>query len=151
MQSVNLEFPINIKRFLPHRKPMLMVDLIVSLDDSSIETSFEIKEDNIFLENGFFIEIGVIENAAQTCSGIVGWSHFEQNRHDESYKVEGFISKIDKVEIYKLPPTNTSIKTKGELLSMHQIGEMYNCKMNCRTFLGDEAIAHSLFTLIIKP
>src|SRR5690554_5799776 len=151
MQSVNQELPINVSRFLPHRKPMLMVELVVGLTDSSIETSFDIKEDNIFLENGFFNETGVIENAEQTCSGIVGWSHFEKNSHDENYRVEGFISKIDKVEIYKLPPTNTSIQTKGELLSMHQIGDVYNCKMNCRTFLGDEEIAHSLFTLIIKP
>lgn len=151
MKNLKMELPVKISQFLPHREPMLMVDYVVGLDNESIETNFKIEKENIFIEDGLFNETGVIENAAQTCSGIVGWSHFEDNTYDESYRVEGFISSIQRVEIMSLPPVGSVIQTKGELLSMHKLGDIYHCKMDCKTFLNDEEIAHSIFTLIIRP
>lgn len=146
-----MKFPINIRQFLPHRKPMLMVDEITDLCDKFIETTFEIEPDNIFIEEGHFSETGVVENAAQTCSGIVGWPHFENNKDIENYKVKGFISKIDKVELFSLPPVNSTIITKGELVSMHQLGAIYNCKMVSTTWFKDTKIASCTFTLMMEP
>lgn len=146
-----MQAPINIRQFLPHRKPMLMVDYVTHIDDKSITTNFVIDSDNLFLEDGVFNETGVIENAAQTCSGIVGWPHFELNSQKKDYRVDGFISKIERVEIFKLPPVNAKITTKGQLITMHPLGKMYNCKMKCSTFLNEKEIAHCNFTLIIQP
>lgn len=130
---------------------MLMVDIVTAIDDKSITTNFVIKDDNLFLENGCFNATGVIENAAQTCSGIVGWPHFESNKENKAYKVEGFISKIERVEILAFPPVNSTITTKGQLVSMHQIEDIYNCKMKCQTYLNNKEIAHCNFTLVIRP
>lgn len=148
---MELDFPVNIRQFLPHRKPMLMVDEVIQLDDRYIETNFWIEESNIFNENGLFNAIGVIENAAQTCSGIVGWPYFELNNNDKNYKIDGFIAKIQSAEIYQLPEIKSQIITKGELISMHPIEERYNCKMDCKTYFNHQLIAHSIFTLIIQP
>jgi 3-hydroxymyristoyl/3-hydroxydecanoyl-(acyl carrier protein) dehydratase len=68
---------INIHNFFPHREPMLMTDYILELTKEKVITSFEIKEDNIFVHNNEFVEAGLIENAAQTCSSILGQSFFE--------------------------------------------------------------------------
>lgn len=145
-----MEFPVSIRRFLPHREPMLMVDDVLRLDDQCIATSFEIKEDNIFVENGFLNESGLIENAAQTCSGIVGKPYFDANKEGEEYKVLGYISRIKKTEIFKFPKVNSVLTTEGKLLSMHPIGEVYNCEMKCLTYSEGKLMAESSFSLIIQ-
>ena len=47
---------IDIQNYLPHRAPMLMVDLILEIDANSVETQFLMKEDKIFVDNGILIE-----------------------------------------------------------------------------------------------
>lgn len=73
LQQENL---INIHHFLPHREPMLMVDFILELTPEKVVTSFEIKPENIFVDNNQFIEAGLIEHSAQTSSSILGQSFF---------------------------------------------------------------------------
>lgn len=145
-----MDFPISIRQFLPHRDPMLMVDDVLYLDDNTIETNFEIKESNIFIEDDCLNEVGIIENAAQTCSGIIGWPQFEANKSNKDYEVLGYISKIKSVKIYQLPPVNSILKTKGELISMHAVGDMYNCDLKCFTYNDDQKIADCFLNLIIK-
>ena len=72
---INLE-KIDVSKFLPHRPPFLMIDKFLILNDKEVSTSFKIKEDCLFVENNYFNEIGLVENAAQTCSSIVGKSFF---------------------------------------------------------------------------
>jgi predicted hotdog family 3-hydroxylacyl-ACP dehydratase len=145
-----MKLPMSIRKFLPHREPMLMVDDILAMDDSFIETNFKIKSCNIFLEDNYLSEIGIIENAAQTSSGIVGRPYFEDNKSNKDFKIMGYISKIKSVKIFKLPPVDALLITRGELISNHHIGDVFNCNMKCNTYIGDEKIAESYFNLIIK-
>jgi|SRR5690554_3319052 len=149
--SLLFDLPISIRQFLPHREPMLMVDDVLELDNEHITTNFKISSDNIFVENGIFREVGIIENAAQTCSGIVGWPHFEENKSKEDYSIIGYISRVKSVDIFTLPPVDAVLITKGKLLSMHEIGGIYNCDMSCNTELDGKIIAISKFGLIIRP
>ncbi|MBN9338203.1 MAG: ABC transporter permease, partial [Chryseobacterium sp.] len=87
---------INIHNFLPHREPMLMTDYILELTEDKVITSFKITQDNIFVHNNEFVEAGLIENLAQTCSSILGQSFFENP--DADTKVIGFITNIKKIE-----------------------------------------------------
>ena len=91
----SLQNTIAIQDYLPHRKPMLMVDLILELNDHEVKTVFELKADNLFVENGFFAESGLIENAAQTCSSIVGQTFFL----DENQNVKQDVQVIGSVNI----------------------------------------------------
>lgn len=147
---MEMQLPMSIREFLPHRAPMLMVDDIISFDEKHIETTFKIKTNNIFLEGDFLSEIGIIENAAQTSSGIVGGPHFETNKSNKEYKVYGYISKINSVKIFNLPSVNTLLRTEGEMLSIYPVGDIFNCSMKCNSFVDDEKIAESHFNLIIK-
>ncbi|GEN75896.1 ABC transporter permease [Chryseobacterium hagamense] len=135
---------INIHNFLPHRKPMLMTDYILELTKEKVITSFEIKEDNIFVDQGLFVEAGLIENSAQTCSSILGQSFFENPKADT--KVIGFITNIKKIEIFSLPKVGSTIISKASLISQFE----NICQIFCETFLEDELLIRSEINLFIQ-
>jgi len=146
-----MELPIQIGLFLPHRAPMLMVDEIVEIDDDSIKTEFIIKENNIFLQDQQLSEVGIIENMAQTASGIIGKPQFDENAHDKNFRLSGYITRIENIEIFSLPDVNFQLATYGKLIANHTIGNMFNCKIECKAYQAEKIIAKGLFNLIIRP
>ncbi|MEO8237056.1 MAG: ABC transporter permease [Flavobacterium sp.] len=143
---------IDIQNYLPHRAPMLMVDLILNLEADFVETIFLIKEDNIFVDNGIFIEAGLIENTAQTCSSIVGKKYFldENGTENESVNVIGFISALKNLKIHSLPKINDTIRTKASLISKF-VGDDYTlCTMSCESLLGDKMLLECEINLFIQ-
>jgi len=135
---------INIHHFLPHREPMLMVDYILELTQEKVETSFEIKADNIFLYNNRLIEAGLTENLAQTCSSIFGQSFFENPEADT--KVIGFITNIKKIEVFALPKVGDKIISKAFLISQFE----NICNIFCETFLHDQLLVRAEINLFIQ-
>ncbi|MDQ1160406.1 3-hydroxyacyl-[acyl-carrier-protein] dehydratase [Chryseobacterium sp. SORGH_AS 447] len=135
---------INIHNFLPHREPMLMTDYILELTKEKVITSFEIKEGNIFVDKGVFVEAGLIENSAQTCSSILGQSFFENPETDTN--VIGFITNIKKIEIFSLPKVGNTIISKASLISQFE----NICHIFCETFLEDELLIRSEINLFIQ-
>ncbi len=105
---------INIHHYLPHREPMLMADYILELTKEKVVTSFEILESNIFAHNNHLAEAGLIENAAQTCSSILGQNFFKS---DTEIKVIGFITSIKKIEVFGLPKVGDTIISRASLIS----------------------------------
>ena len=143
---------IDIQNYLPHRAPMLMVDLILNLDANFVETIFLIKEDNIFVNNGIFIEAGLIENTAQTCSSIVGKKYFfdEDGTENENINVIGFISALKNLKIHSLPKVNDTIITKANLVSKF-VGDDYTlCTMSCESLLDDKILLECEINLFIQ-
>lgn len=146
------ETVIDIQKFLPHRKPMLMVDYITELTASNVKTVFKIESDNLLVDSEFFSESGLIENAAQTCSAIVGQTFFLDEKGDvkEDVEVIGFISGIKKATVYQLPQINETIRTEA-LLSSRFDTEAYSiCTMLCNSFLNNELIFEAEINLIIQ-
>ncbi|WP_294225799.1 ABC transporter permease [Chryseobacterium sp. sg2396] len=135
---------INIHNFLPHREPMLMTDYILELTKEKVITSFTIKEDNIFVDKGVFVEAGLIENSAQTCSSILGQSFFENPEADT--KVIGFITNIKKIEIFSLPKAGSTIISRASLISQFE----NICHIFCETFLEDELLIRCEINLFIQ-
>lgn len=135
---------INIHNFLPHRTPMLMADYILELTEEKVVTSFEIKEDNVFVHNNKFAECGLIENLAQTCSSIMGQSFFENPEADT--KVIGFITNIKKIEIFALPKIGDKIISKASLISQYE----NICNIFCETFHRDEILIRAEINLFIQ-
>jgi len=92
---------------IPQKPPMVMVDHIVAVNDKTTVTSFLIREDNIFIEDGFFREPGLIENIAQSAAaGIAAKSE----KTDEEPKL-GFIGAIRELKIHRLPRAGDEIRT----------------------------------------
>ena len=143
---------IDIKKYLPHRSPMLMVDMILFMDEEKVETIFEIKKGNIFIQNNTFTEVGLIENAAQTCSSIVAKDYFvdANNQDKENVDVVGFISAIKTLKIHKLPKAGVTIKTIATLVSKFVTNEYSLCTMNCKTFHEEELLLEGEINLFIQ-
>lgn len=135
---------INIHHFLPHREPMLMADYILELTPEKVVTSFEITSGNIFVHNNHFVETGLIEHSAQTCSSILGQSFFKGP--DDGTKVIGFITNIKKIEIFALPKVGDKIISKASLISQYE----NICQIFCETFLGDELLIRTEISLFIQ-
>lgn len=135
---------INIHHFLPHREPMLMTDYILELTPEKVVTSFAISPDNIFVHNGEFVEAGLIENAAQTCSSILGQSFFENPEADT--QVIGFITNIKKIEISGLPKAGDTIISRASLISQFE----NICHIFCETFHEDKLLIRAEINLFIQ-
>lgn len=143
---------INIRQFLPHREPMLMVDKLMHINEQEVSTVFEIKKDGVFVQNGFLNEFGLIENAAQTCAGIVAKSFFfdDENQAKENVKVIGFISGIKTLDVYGFPPVGSTITCKSKLESQFNSTEYIICTMKCSTFQGDKLLFEAVINLFIQ-
>ena len=130
---------------------MLMVDKMYNVLAESIETSFKINSDCIFVVEDKLTEIGLIENAAQTCSGIVGKSFFdEEDTEGESNELIGFISAIKSVKIYELPSVNQTITTKANLVSRFDSDSYSICAIKCVIKSGTVVLAESEMNLLIQ-
>ncbi|MCD0464299.1 ABC transporter permease [Flavobacterium sp. ENC] len=143
---------VDIQNYLPHRPPLLMVDLILNVDASFVETVFLIREDNIFVSNGVFIEAGLIENTAQTCSAIVGKKYFfdENGSENENIHVIGFISAIKNLKIHQLPKAYDTIITRANLVSKFEGDDYTLCTMSCESLLGDKKLLECEINLFIQ-
>ena len=143
---------VDIQNYLPHRAPMLMVDLILDINSNFVETTFLIKEDNIFVDNNIFVEAGLIENTAQTCSAIVGKKYFfeEDGTENENVNVIGFISALKNLKIHSLPKAGDTIITKANLVSKF-IGDDYTlCTMSCESLLENKILLECEINLFIQ-
>lgn len=143
---------IDIQNFLPHRIPMLMVDYITQLTSESVDTVFEIKENNIFLNQNEFAEVGLIEHAAQTCSSIVGQTFFldSNNNVKDDVQVIGFISGIKNARIYSLAKIGEIITTNANLISRFDTDNYAICTMKCNSYIKDKHIFEAEINLIIQ-
>ena len=127
---------------------MQMVDTITDINNTHVVTEFEVKSTCIFVEEGKFAEVGLIENMAQTCSAIVG--QFLFGIEDTSNYVIGYISAIKKLELFALPKVQEVVRTEAELLSRFDTDEYYICSMRCNAFVGDILMATAEMNLVIK-
>lgn len=152
MKEILKDSSININDFLPHRAPMLMVDILEEITDTSVISIFKIQEDNVFVENNHFSEVGLIENAAQTCSSIVGQTFFltEDNEVRENVKLVGFISGIKKATVFKLPMIHQTIKTSATLVSRFDSDEYSICTMKCTTSQDENLLLEAEINLFIQ-
>jgi len=148
----SLQNIINIHDFLPHRAPMLMVDYILELSEHEVKTLFAIREDNLFVDNTFFSETGLIENAAQTCSSIVGQTFFvdENKQVKENVAVIGFISAIKKVCIHRLPRVGETIMTDAVLVSRFNAENYCICTIKCETYCEEQLLLEAEINLFIQ-
>lgn len=140
----------DVRKYLPHRKSMLMVDKHLKLTDTIVETKFLITASNLFVENSTFIESGLIENIAQTCSIIVGSSYFSEEDGENNSDVIGFISAIKTIDIYKLPSVNSTLFSSAKLISRFDGDDFTICTMTGETYCNDELLLKCQLNLFIK-
>lgn len=98
----------NILDLIPQRQPMVLIDQLISVGEKSAIGRLFIRESNVFCENGFLQEGGLIEFIAQTAAAYEG---YRQLSLQEDVR-PGFIGAIKNLSVHSLPEINTEIKSE---------------------------------------
>ncbi len=105
----------NILSLIPQRPPFVMIDQLISNDLESTKTSFAVRADNIFLEEGKLAAAALVENIAQTAAARAG--HYSQT--EKKPVLVGYIGAIKDLEIFFLPKISDTLDT--EIIIKNQI------------------------------
>ena len=101
-----------IESYLPQKHPFIFIERMSEVDQSRCRGELTIKEDNVLVNDGYFIESGILENIAQTCAAHIGYVeiHIRKNPHIRI----GMVAQIKEMEIYRYPKVGESISTTVE-------------------------------------
>lgn len=101
-----------ILKLIPQRAPIVMVDKLLYFDDTKVISGLTIANNNLFVEDGYLTEPGLIEHMAQTVALYTGYHFYIKNIPAP----EGYIGAIKGVTIERLPKINTQLETEVEIL-----------------------------------
>lgn len=131
-------------KYIPQAAPFVMIDELVSSDDTRTVCRFTITAGNIFIDSmGCFAEAGLVENMAQTAAAGTG---FKAAAVNEAPPV-GFIGQIKNLAIFRLPAVGDTIETT--ITQQNQV-------MNAILALGEirlnqELIARAEYKIFLQP
>lgn len=123
----------DIITYIPQRPPFVMVDTVLQADAKVSKTSFEIKENNLFVVNGYFTEPGLVENMAQTAAAGTG---FRYQQKGETVPV-GFIGALKNLKIFGLPKTGDVLHT--EISIVHTVLNVH--VVDAAVYVGEKKMA----------
>lgn len=100
---------------IPQQPPMVMIDRLIKAEETETITALVVRADNVFVENGYLCEPGLIENMAQTAAAGMG----AQPSTPGSKPRKGYIGALKNLKIDKLPAVGEEIITRVTV--MHTI------------------------------
>ena len=104
---------IDIHELLPQREPFVMVDKFVYFDEKNTTTSFLVREDNLFVENGRLNACALAENIAQTCAARLGYV----NKYILKRGIQiGFIGAVKDMKVIDTPVVGDVLTTTIHVL-----------------------------------
>ena len=98
----------NVQDLIPQRPPFIMIDKLLSFSETATSSSFAIKTNNIFVENGEFKEPGLVENIAQTAAARAGYISKTGNKP----VLVGYIGAVNNLQVFFLPKTGDELITE---------------------------------------
>jgi predicted hotdog family 3-hydroxylacyl-ACP dehydratase len=98
---------IDILELIPQRPPFVMVSRLISAEGPSATSCLDIREDNIFVDNGKFQESGLIENIAQTAAAMNGYQAMASGKPVRI----GYLGGIKNLRIFALPDVGRQLRT----------------------------------------
>lgn len=103
-----------IQEVIPQRAPFVMIDCLESANSEGFISHFEIRPDNLFLNDGLLSESALVENIAQTCAAGFGFL----GRSDEQDEPRiGFIGAVTKLEVIDQAALKDTIETQISVLN----------------------------------
>lgn len=118
---------ISLKDLLPQKPPFIMIDRLVSSDDTYSVAELEIREDNVFFDNGCLLASGLVENIAQTCAAGIGFKNISKGG---SVKL-GVIGAVSNFNVTRLPRKGeritTTVKFVEEVFQMTMFDAVVSC------------------------
>ncbi|MBR4564842.1 MAG: hydroxymyristoyl-ACP dehydratase [Paludibacteraceae bacterium] len=127
---------------IPQRPPMLMIDTVLQSDDHAIRTALTIVEDNIFVNDTYMVEAGIIEHIAQTAAALAGYEALSRHIPPQL----GYIGEVKNFECQTLPSVGDTIQTRMEI-----IAKMVNVMLvQASTSMEQKTIATCQMKIFIK-
>ena len=124
---------MDILELIPQRAPIVMVDKFLGIKEGVSYTQFDVREDNIMVEEGVLSECGLIEHIAQSAAARVGYIFRSQNQNVPI----GYIGSVNKFSVESLPPVGSQINT--EVTVLQEVGGISLIEAVCK--VADEVIA----------
>ena len=134
---------VDIHEVLPQQEPFVMVGALTQFENSLSATQTLIREDNIFVDEGYFSSSGLMENIAQTCAARVGF----YNKYILHKDVQvGFIGAVRNFVVHSLPAVGSVIETRVDILEDVFGMTMADAQVRC----GEELLATAEIKLAVR-
>ena len=131
---------------IPQKSPIEMVDKLWNHNETSTTSGLLIKDKNIFSENGFFKEPGIVENIAQTAALHVGYAVYLLEKKGEKITPPiGFIGAIKRLLIHSLPMVGEELRTTIEIT--HNVFDVTLIKGT--SFCNDKTVAECEMKIVL--
>lgn len=131
-----------IEELIPQRAPIVLVDTFSGLCDNVSYTSLTIRDENIFCQDGYMHESGVIEHIAQSAAARVGYIY---KCRGELFPL-GYIGSIDKMKIHSLPLVGSELYTQIKI--EQEVGDITLISACVKT--GETIIAEGRMKIFLK-
>jgi len=100
---------VEIKRLIPQREPIIMVDELVEVDGDKAVTCLTIRTDNFFMDaDGLLVEVGLIEHIAQSASAFAGYRALAAG---ENTPPVGYVGEVKNFHCYRRPLIGEELHT----------------------------------------
>jgi predicted hotdog family 3-hydroxylacyl-ACP dehydratase len=97
----------NVLSLIPQRPPFVMIDQLVSYNETGCNTKFLIGAENVLVSDGELSEAGLTENIAQTAAAGLGCIKLQTN----GPILIGYIAAIKNLEVFAQPKVGDVIET----------------------------------------
>jgi len=132
-----------IKRLIPQREPMLMIDAFYEATDTEANTGVTVSEDSLLVDDGMLSEAGLVEHIAQSASAFAGYKALMR----DSTPPLGLIGEVRKCRISFLPRIGDALLTHIRIIS-EALGVTL---IEAVTKVGDNISAECQMKIYIKP
>ncbi|WP_347216871.1 hypothetical protein [Chryseobacterium sp.] len=131
-----------VQSLIPQRAPFVMVHELSEFSENHLISGFEIKEDNLFIQDGFFQASGLIEHQAQSVALHTGYKYYLLGKDAPT----GYIGAIKSFEAEILPKVGDQLKSEVTILNE----VMGVTLVDIITRLNGEVIAKSQMKTAVK-
>ncbi len=131
-----------VESLIPQRAPFVMVHELSEYSENHLISGFEIKEDNLFVDEGTFQASGLIEHQAQSVALHTGYKYYMLGKEAPT----GYIGAIKSFEAEILPKTGDRLIS--EVTILNEI--MGVTLVDIITRLNGEVIARSQMKTAVK-
>jgi predicted hotdog family 3-hydroxylacyl-ACP dehydratase len=101
-----------VESLIPQKTPFVMVDKLLFFGENTIIAGLTIPHNNIFVEEGRFVESGIVEHMAQSVALYTGYQFYLLNEPAPT----GYIGSIKDVEVVELPLAGEELVTEVKVI-----------------------------------
>lgn len=130
-----------VESLIPQRFPFVMVNSISEYSETQLVSGFEVKEENIFVQDGIFQASGLVEHQAQSVALHTGYKYYLLGKEAPT----GYIGAIKTFEAIQLPKLGDKLTSEVSI-----INEMMGVTLvDIVTKINDEVIAKSQMKTVV--